>query len=62
MKSNEIRETWRGHLVNSLKNRYGLAEEQAQLKADSFLQWIQKSSAATKLGFPVRHVKRSAAR
>jgi len=62
MKQDEIRESWREHLVNRLKDRYGLAEEQAQLKADAFLQWIQKSSAATEPGFPVRPSKRSAAR
>jgi hypothetical protein len=52
MKSNETRGSWREHVVDRLKNRYGLAEEQAQEKADVLVHWIAQTSAAAEPGFP----------
>lgn len=40
MTRNQIARTWREHLVHKLQDRYGLAKEQAQAKADVWLQWV----------------------
>jgi hypothetical protein len=42
---NQAAKTWREHLVSKLRDRYGLAEEQAQAKADTWLQWIKRQTS-----------------
>jgi hypothetical protein len=45
MSQNQTAKMWREHLVNKLRDRYGLAEKQAQVKADKWLQWIKRQTS-----------------
>ena len=42
MSRDQILETWREHLVNKLQDHYGLADQDAQTKADAWLQFIKQ--------------------
>jgi hypothetical protein len=42
MNQDQILNEWREHLVKKLQDRYGLAAEKAEMKADLWLQWINK--------------------
>jgi len=57
MKQKEIEGRWREHLVNGLRDRYGLAEDEARAKADMFLHWIEQTSGASAPGFPFSQSK-----
>jgi hypothetical protein len=40
MNGDQISKTWRGTLINKLRERYGLTDEEAGQKADAWLKWI----------------------
>lgn len=42
MEQNQTDDVWREHLVDKLQDRYGLTAEQAQRRAELWLQWIRQ--------------------
>jgi hypothetical protein len=49
MSWDRISNTWRETLVNKLRERYGLGEEEAGQKADAWLMWISEEPRAQHL-------------
>jgi hypothetical protein len=44
MHLDQVRKTWRSAMVNKLKERYGIAEEEAQKKAEEWLLWVSQGA------------------
>ncbi len=42
MRTDLIAKTWRKYLVNRLRERYGLAEEEARRRANAWLRWLRQ--------------------
>jgi len=42
MSQDRITRTWRRHFVKKLQQTYGLAKEEALLKADLWLRWLKE--------------------
>lgn len=57
MAQNRIANTWREHVVNKLQDRYGLTAEQAQWRADVWLQWIREQPRLAAADFGVAEAR-----
>ena len=67
----QVQQVWRTSMVGKLKERYGLSEKEARLKADAWINWINQgpqkiknprhASTSTSAEAKVRTVRRSAA-
>jgi hypothetical protein len=45
MSQDQIAKTWRERLIHKLRDHYGLAEKQAQERADAWMQWIGQQTS-----------------
>jgi hypothetical protein len=51
---NPVATIWRENLVKKLRDRYGLADEEARKKADVWLQWLGTQARASRPPRPTR--------
>ena len=48
MQLNPIATIWRENAIEKLRDRYGLAEEEARKKADAWLQWLETPASVSR--------------